>query len=168
MNWERKLAVVGAIPLILIPLLALTWLTSVLDIKYGWVTPGWAAMMLAQPLVSPVGKFDLWPVGLLDLVNLFAWAITMAVMYALKRKRPPLLGWTSLGLALVLALESSGLAIRHYPFTPGGALAHLLDMNSPAVVSKALGPAVVIDTACWFAVFLALYRFVPRVRRVVK
>ncbi len=152
MGWEKKLAVVGAVPLVLIPVMFLTLFSEALAERFDLLTPGTVAMPLFLQLFPPHG-LGLSSIGWVLLVDFISWIVILTVVYALIRQKKTVLKWTALPLAVVFGLECDGLALRYVFFTPGAALFRVLHQESAVSDSIALGLAVLFDAACWFAVF---------------
>jgi hypothetical protein len=166
MGWENKLAVAGAVPLILTPILVLTLFCEALNSRFGALTPGLVAVgLLLQLFPSRNGAFiDLRPVGWMFAIDFLSWIVIFTVTYALIRKKKALLKWMAMPWAVILALESCGLALRYSFFTPGAAVSHLMHPSSSDPGLSAFSIAVALDTACWFGVFFTAYRLIPRLR----
>lgn len=170
MSWENKLAVAGAVPLVLVPIVALTLFCEVLNSRFDVLTPGLVAIgLLLQLFPSPNGAFiDLRPVGWMFAIDFLSWIVIFTVTYALICKKKVLLKWMAMPLAVILALESCGLALRYSFITPGATVFHLMHPNSSETGPSAFFVAVALDTACWLGIFVAASKILTRLCRSVK
>ncbi|HKF05484.1 MAG TPA: hypothetical protein VKB49_24410 [Candidatus Sulfotelmatobacter sp.] len=166
MGWEKKLAIAGAIPLVLLPILVLTLFSEALNSRFDVPTPGIVANGLLLQLFPPrKGDFiDLSPLVWIFAVDLLSWIVIFTVTYALIRKKKTLLKWMRIPLAVILALESCGLALRSAFFTPGAVLFRLVHPNSSNPGAIAFSLAVALDAICWIGIFVGASKLVPKLR----
>ena len=86
MGWEKKLAEVGAVPLVLIPVMFLTLFSEALAERFDLLTPGTVAMPLFLQLFPPHG-LGLSSIGWVLLVDFISWIVILTVVYALIRQK---------------------------------------------------------------------------------
>ena len=164
MNWEKTVAFVGAIPIFL--LLALVCQVASVYLFGDPFGPGLVLLALVPLDWWPSGRS--WTPVYMFLFGTVCWLVVITMVYGLIFKRRRLLRRMVLPFSLALAVICEGVAFQHVPFTPGAIIWRLVHSESSDYHPIALSFALLVDTTCWLGIFVAAYKFVPRLHRIVK